>query len=102
MSWAGTLVDFKDGVSFTGGGNGDTVPSFYLLGGRYALTTHSSGTASATLQALQPDGSYIAAGAAVTATGLFDLAPGTYNILLGAAAATSSGALVRVPLGRSA
>jgi len=97
MSWAGNLTDFKDGVSFSGAANSDNTPSFTLLGGRYDLTTHSSGTASATLQQLQPDGSYVAAGSAVTSTAVFDLPPGTYNMVMGASAGVASGALVRVP-----
>jgi hypothetical protein len=97
VSWAGTLVDFKDGVSFTGAANSDTTPNFYVLGGRYALSTHSTGTASATLQQIQPDGGAVAVSSAVTTAAIVDLPPGTYNIAMGATAGTAAGALVRVP-----
>ena len=100
MSWAGTLIDFKDGVSFTGAGNSDTTPSFTLLGGKYLLSTASSGTPGATLETLLPDGStFQAIGNPVTTTAVaFDLPPGTYEIVMGAAAGTASGSLTRVPV----
>jgi hypothetical protein len=97
MSWAGTLADSRDGVTFTGAGNNDTTPTFGLLGGRYALIVHSSGTASAQLNVQAPDGSFVAAGAAVATTAVFDLPPGLYQIVMGASAGTQSGALIRVP-----
>ena len=98
MSWAGTLTDFKDGVSWTGAGNSDTTPSFTLLGGKYALTTLSNGgTASATLQQKMPSGSYLVISSAVPDAVLLDLPAATYNIVMGAAAGTAEGALTRVP-----
>jgi hypothetical protein len=97
MSWSGALVDFKDGVSWTGAANSDTTPNFYLLGGKYALTTVSNGTASATIQQKQPDGTFIAVSSAIANGVLLDLPPATYNIAMGASAGTAAGALVRVP-----
>lgn len=98
MSWAGTLSDFRDGVSWTGANNSDTTPSFTLLGGKYALTTNSTGTASVTLQSKQPDGTFVSVTPAIGSTGtIVDLSPGTYQIVMGASAATASGALIRIP-----
>lgn len=98
MAWAGTLVDFKDGVTYTGGANSDTTPSFSLLGGKYALFAHSSGTVSSLLNILAPDASYAPVDSAVTTNfKTYDLPPGTYQIVLGATAGTQSGGLVRVP-----
>jgi hypothetical protein len=97
MSWAGTLVDCRDGVSWTAAGNSDTTPDFYVLGGRYAACIYSSTTASATLNIKTPSGHYVAAGAAFTSTAVFDLCPGTYQIVFGASAGTADGALERVP-----
>jgi hypothetical protein len=101
MSWAGTLTDFNgDGVRFTGAGNSDTSPSFSLLGGKYLLSTQSSGTASAQLQFLLPDGStYQNVGSAATAgvTQALDLPAGRYQLVMGGAAGTAQGSLVRVP-----
>lgn len=100
MSWAGTLLNFSgDGVSWTGAGNGDTTPTFGLMGGKYSLTTSSSGTASATLQMKQPDGTFVSVTPAVGTQGtVVDLSPGTYQIVMGAAAATAAGALIRIPV----
>lgn len=98
MSWAGTLVDSHDGVTFTGAANSDTTPAFILLGGKYFLDTASTGTASAQLQMLMPDGStFQSVGSAVTTTSTFDLPPGKYQMVMGASAGTAQGALVRVP-----
>lgn len=97
MSWAGTLTDNHDGVSFTGAGNSDTTPDFQLLGGKYALVTKSTATASATLNVKVQSGGYVACGAAVTTYGTFDLPPGTYQMVMGASAGTAEGALTRVP-----
>lgn len=97
MSFAGTLVDYKDGVNFTAIANSDTTPDFTLLGGRYALTGYSSGTFSAQLNVKTPSGHYVAAGSAVTTSGLFDLPRGTYQIVFGASAGTADGTLIRVP-----
>lgn len=97
MAWSGTLVDSRDGVSFTGAVNSDTTPTFTLIGGRYALSLYSSGTASIILNVKTPSGQFVACGAAVTISALFDLAPGSYQMVLGAAASTSDGSLTRVP-----
>ena len=97
MSWSGTLVDSKDGVNFTGAANSDTTPSFTLLGGRYALITSSTGTASATVYAKAPDGTFIAVSTAVTTAAVLDLPGGTYEIVMGASAGTAAGSLQRVP-----
>lgn len=101
MAWNGTLNDFQDGVSFTGAANSDTSPDFHLLGGRYSLAIYSSGTASVTLNVKIIDGSgtahYVACGTATTTADLYDLAPGTYQLVFGASAGTAAGALGRVP-----
>ena len=105
MAWAGTLVDFKNGVSWTGAANNDLTPNFQLLGGKYALGTYSSGTASATLQVVISDGSSnhsIACGSATTTYATFDLPAGTFNIVMGATAGTAAGFLVPVPYRPSA
>lgn len=87
-----------DGVSFTGAGNSDTTPAFYLLGGRYLLETHSSGTASAQLQIKDPDGSFVAIATAVSTTpAAYDLPPATYQIVMGGSAGTAGGSLIRTP-----
>lgn len=102
MAWNGTLTDFRDGVTFTGAANNDTSPDFEVLGGRYALVIYSSGTASVTLNAKVIDGGgtahYVSAGNPVSNTGVFDLPPGTYQLVFGSAAGTAAGSLVRVPL----
>lgn len=97
MAWSGTLVDSKDGVSFTGAVNSDTTPTFNVLGGRYALSIYSSGTASVVLNVKTPSGQFVACGAAVTISALFDLAPGAYQMVLGGSASTADGSLTRVP-----
>ena len=100
MAWNGTLIDFRgDGVSFTGAADSDTTPTFYLLGGRYMLETHSTGTAGAQLQIKSADGSFINIGSAAAANApvTLDLPPGTYQIVMGGAAGTAGGSLVRVP-----
>jgi hypothetical protein len=95
MSWAGSLNDFKDGVTFTGAANNDTTPAFTLLGGGYLLETHSTGTASAILQIKDPDGNFVSFSA--TTPAVLDLPPGTYQIVMGASAGTAGGSLIRVP-----
>lgn len=91
------VTNWGDGVSWTGGVDSDSF-TFTLLGGKYGLVVYSSGTASATLSLLAPDGShYIACAAAVTTYATFDLPPGTYQIAEGASATTQNGALVRIP-----
>ena len=97
MSWAGTLVDSRDGISFTAAANSDTSPDFVLLGGRYGLSIYSSGTASVVLNVKTISGQYVAAGAATTTTDIFDLTPGTYQLVFGASAGAANGALMRVP-----
>lgn len=99
MAWSGALVDFKDGVTYTGAANSDTSPTFTLLGGRYAMAVYSSGTASAQLNILMPDGTHFVAcsAAATTTTAVFDLPPGSYQIVVGASGGTQQGSLVRIP-----
>ena len=97
MSWAGTLTDFKDGVSWTGAANSDTTPDFTLIGGRYGLSGYSSGTFSVTLNIKSPSGHYISCGAAVTTSAVFDLPTGTYQIVMGSSAGTADGTLIRIP-----
>jgi|HubBroStandDraft_3_1064219.scaffolds.fasta_scaffold891865_2 hypothetical protein len=95
---AAVLNDYKDGCNWTGYGNAATIGPFILLGGRYAVTVSSNGgTASVQLNVLSPDGSYISCGAAVTATGVFDCAPGTYELVTGAAASVCAGSMSKVP-----
>lgn len=97
MSYA--LQDDKDGLHWSGAANNQVIGSFTLLGGKYALSSYSSGTNSVQLNVLGPDGStYIAAGAAQTAGYLtYDLPPGTYEIVGGAAYGTGQGSLSKVP-----
>ncbi len=97
MSWAGTLVDFKDGVSFTGAANSDTSPDFTVLGGRYALGIYSLGTASVVLNFKTPSGHSVAALSEITTVGVFDLPPVTYQLVFGASAGTADGSVIRVP-----
>lgn len=97
MSWGGALVDFKDGVSFTGAGNSDTTPSFTLLGGKYGLAIYSSTTASVVLNISADNTHFVACGSAVTAYGVFDLPAGTYQMVLGGSAGTAAGALLPIP-----
>lgn len=100
MSWSGTLNDFKDGVSYTGALNSDTTPNFSILGGKYGFGAHSSGTTVATLNILTPDGTFVIAATALSAGTPYetvDLPPGTFQIVMGAAATTQSGFLVRIP-----
>lgn len=91
--------DFKDGISFTGGGNGDA-PKFTLLGGRYAFAVHATfGGGNVQLNVLMPDGTtYIAASAALTADGtqIVDLPPGSFEIVITTATGVQ-GFLIRVP-----
>ncbi len=98
MSYA--AVDWKDGISWTGAANDQSIGPFQLLGGKYFLSSSSSGgTNSVTVELLGPDGStYIPCGAAQTNTyGTYDLPPGTYKIIGGAAYATGQGSLIKVP-----
>lgn len=92
-----TTNDFKDGVSWTGAGNTATIGPFTVLGGRYGMVVSSTGTASAVLYQEAPDNNFIAVGAAVTTAATFDLPPGTYEIITGAAATVCAGSLIRVP-----
>ena|SRR5487761_504338 len=76
------VVDFKNGITFTGAAGGDA-PVFTVLGGRYAVAvagTWNSGTA--TLEVLMPDGTtYLAVLTAFTADGsaIVDLPANTYK-----------------------
>lgn len=92
--------DFKDGLTFTGGGNGDA-PTFTLLGGRYDMAvnaTFSGGNID--LQILMPDGSTYQSvlAAPFTAAGsvVLDLPPGSYKIVV-TTATSAQGFLIRVP-----
>lgn len=98
MAWSGTLNNSGDGVNFTGALNSEITPTFYLLGGKYALSGYSSGTFSVQLNILALDGThFIAAGSAVTTFGTFDLPPGSYQMVFGGSATTANGSLIRVP-----
>lgn len=97
---AAVTTDFKDGLSWTGQGNTATIGPFTLLGGKYALTSQSSGTNSVQLNICCPDGStFVAASATAQTAALatYDLPPGTYNIVAGAAYSLGQGSLVRIP-----
>jgi hypothetical protein len=91
--------NFGDGVSFTGGGDGDVV-KFSLLGGRYGAgfnATWSMG--SVTIRTLMPNGTtYIDAATAYSAdgTGVYYLPAGSYEIVIATASAVQ-GFLVRIP-----
>ena len=97
MAWAGTLTDFKNGVTWTGAANSDTTPAFTLTGGKYGVVTSSTGTASATLQIKDADGNFVAVGAAVTTYGTFDVPAGTYQVVMGATAGTAAGGVLPIP-----
>lgn len=94
--------DFKNGISWTGAANNQVIGPFTLLGGLYQLMSQSSGTNSVQLNGLCPDGStYVAMGAAQTTTAVatYSLAPGTYEIVGGAAYSAGQGSLIKVPYG---
>jgi hypothetical protein len=98
MSWSGTLVDFKDGVSYTGAVNSDTTPTFTLLGGKYALIGYSSGTVSSTVNISADNTHFVGVAAAVTTNyTTYDLPPGSYQIVMGGSSSTQAGALIRIP-----
>lgn len=91
-------TDFGDGVKATGQTNDLVVGPFYLAGGKYALEGFSSGTYSVQLFVLTADATnYMACGAAVTAYTTYDLPPGEYKIVCGAAFTTGNVSLLRVP-----
>ncbi|MGH3514686.1 MAG: hypothetical protein ACRDRB_20795 [Pseudonocardiaceae bacterium] len=91
--------DFKDGLTFTGGGDGDTV-KFTLLGGRYAVGSAATwGGGNVAFNILMPDGTtYIAFLTAFTADSIavVDLPPGSYEIVI-TTATSVQGFLVRIP-----
>ncbi len=98
MSWSGTLVDFKDGVSYTGAANSDTTPTFTLLGGKYAMFAYSSGTVSMTLNISADNTHFVGVDSAVTTNfKTYDLPPGSYQMVMGGSAGTQAGALIRIP-----
>ncbi len=94
-----SVVDFKNGVTFTGGGNADAVV-FTLLGGRYGCAVNATwGGGNVQLQILMPDGTtYINAAASFTADGtaVYDLPQGKFKILVTTASAVQ-GSLVPIP-----
>lgn len=98
-----TTTDFKDGLSWAGQGNSATIGPFTLLGGKYGLASQSSGTNSVTLNVLMPDGStFQAVAAAQTAAfATYDLPPGEYEIIGGAAYSAGQGSLIRIPYRRA-
>ncbi len=88
MSWSGTLVDFKDGVSYTGAANSDTTPTF----------AYSSGTVSMTLNISADNTHFVGVDSAVTTNfKTYDLPPGSYQMVMGGSAGTQAGALIRIP-----
>jgi hypothetical protein len=94
-------IDFKDGISFQGAPNSQTIGPFSIVGGAYALLLSSTGTTSAQLNAIAPDGStLIPCSAAAQAVGytLYYLPAGSYSIACGAAFGTGQGGLFKVPL----
>jgi hypothetical protein len=93
-----SATDFGDGFIATGAENNNVVGPYYLLGGKYAMLGFSSGTYSAVLAVLTPDGTnYMNVAAAQTAYYTADLPPGSYKITLGASFTTGTVALVRIP-----
>ena len=88
-----------DGITFTGGGDGDTA-KFRVLGGRYAVgvtATFSAGNIA--FNVLMPDGTtYIAAMTAFTAAGtaVVDLPPGSFEFVI-TTATNAQGFISRVP-----
>ena len=91
--------DFRDGVTFTAGGNGDSV-TFQLVGGRYAFGANATwGGGNLALQILMPDGStYVACATALTADGfeVLILPPGTYKFVV-TTASSVQGFVLPVP-----
>lgn len=82
------VKDFKNGISFTGGGNGDAV-AFSVLGGRYALGAHATwGGGTLDLKCLMPDGTtFVACATQMTGDGfqLLDLPAGVYQVAIATA-----------------
>lgn len=93
------LIDFKDGVTFTGL-SADTA-AFSVLGGRYGVgVTATFGGGSITLKVLMPDGSsYVTCLTPFTAEGvaIVDLPPGVYKFVIATATAVQ-GFLVPLPV----
>lgn len=91
--------DWKDGITWTGAANSQVIGPFTLNGGKYFLSSSSSGTNSLTIELLGPDGTtYIPCGAAQTNSyGMYDLPPGTYEIIGGSSYGTGIGSLIKVP-----
>lgn len=86
-----TSTDFKDGITFSGGGNGDTVV-FALLGGRYNMAVAATwGGGNVDLQVLMPDGTTYVSVLSSTFTAnsgkTLALNPGTYKVVITTASA---------------
>lgn len=91
------IVDNGDGITWTGGLNDNVSNAFSLLGGKYAIEVYSSGTPSAQLKINVDGTNYVAVAAAATTYAVYDLPPGRYTVTMGAAASTSTGALIKIP-----
>ena len=95
-----SFIDEKDGVKFSGGGNGDA-QTFTLLGGRYDFIVVATwGGGNVDLQALMPDGttyqSVLTAAITANSSAVLDLAAGTYKVVI-TTASSVQGSLTRVP-----
>jgi len=94
-----------DGISWSGAATGTPPGVFTLLGGRYMLTATQAST-SVTLQILATGSTYVTVipvagvnpllNATAALTAVFDLPPGTYQIIC-TDTGTNGGSLVRIP-----
>lgn len=82
---AASLSDYKDGFAATGYAGSSTIGPVSIIGGKYGLLIHDTGTPDATLQTKAPDGSYVNVAAAITSNGFstYDLPNGEYQITTG-------------------
>ena len=95
---AGTVNNWNDGFSFTGGSG--TIGPYYILGGRYAFAMSATwGGGNAVLNILMPNGStYVQVAPTLSADGssIVDLPAGEVEIVITTATA-AMGFLARVP-----